>query len=190
MNALRSTLLVVSLLPTLLVGSGCQGKGDEAAGGPSGASAIGQPAPTLAARTIDGEPVALSDFRGQVVLVNIWATWCKPCTKELPELARLQRELSAQGFTVLGVSIDKRQMLPRVRSMVTAYQLGYPVLFDPESRAVNDWNVRGYPTTVLVGRDGTIRWRRDGMIHPNDPELSKQLETALAQPTPQAEHQP
>ena len=52
---------------------------------------------------------------------------------------------------------------------------------DPESRAIADWGVRGYPTSLLIGRDGTIRWRRDGMIHTDDPELAKQLDAALAQ---------
>jgi cytochrome c biogenesis protein CcmG, thiol:disulfide interchange protein DsbE len=158
----------------------CQGKPDAAPG--SASAFIGQPAPALAGKTIDGDAISLADLRGQVVLVNVWATWCKPCTKELPELAKLHRELSEQGFSVLGVSVDKRQLLDKVRTEVLRFELGYPTLFDPESRAITPWKVHGYPTSVLVGRDGTIRWRRDGMIHPDDPELAKQLEAALAQP--------
>lgn len=159
----------------------CQGKDSNGRPG-SAASSIGQPAPALAGKTIDGDPLSLEDLRGQVVLVNVWATWCKPCTRELPELATLHREHSAQGFSVLGVSVDKRQMLGKVRSMVMSYALEYPMLFDPESQAIGPWQIAGYPTSVLVGRDGTIRWRRDGMIHPDDPELEKQLEAALEQP--------
>lgn len=182
-STLRCIVLPLALsTPAAMLG--CQDKAGQPAQDRSEGSAIGQPAPALAGKTIDGQPLSLQDLRGQVVLVNVWATWCKPCTTELPELARLHRELSPQGFSVLGVSIDKRQVLPKVRSEVARYQLGYPVLFDPESRAVHPWNVHGYPTSVLVGRDGTIRWRRDGMIHPNDPELAKQLETALAQAAP------
>ena len=176
---LSAALLVPAALP------GCQGKdGDAASGARSAGSDIGQPAPTLAAKTIDGERVALSDLRGQVVLVNVWATWCKPCTKELPELARLHRTHAPHGFSVLGVSVDKRQALTKVRTEVARHELGYPVLFDPETRAIGPWNVHGYPTSVLVGRDGTIRWRRNGMIHPDDPELATQIETALAEPAP------
>ena len=158
----------------------CQDKGSN--GRPGAASTIGQPAPALAGKTIDGDDLSLADLHGQVVLVNIWATWCKPCMRELPELATLHRQHASEGFTVLGVSVDKRQMLGKVRSMVTSYALEYPMLFDPESQAIEPWQVAGYPTSVLVGRDGTIRWRRDGMIHPDDPELDKQLEAALAQP--------
>ena len=176
------SLVFVALL-AVAPSSGCQGKGDD--GSPSAsASSIGQPAPTLAGKTTEGEYLALSDLRGRVVLVNVWATWCKPCTRELPELARLHRIRGPEGFSVLGVSVDKRQMLSKVRSFEQSYRLGYPTLFDPESRAIADWNVHGYPTTVLIGRDGTVRWRRDGMIHTDDPELAKQLDAALAQPAP------
>jgi peroxiredoxin len=174
-------LFVAALLTCAAALSACQGKDNDGQPG-SRSSAIGQPAPALAGKTIDGDPLSLADLRGQVVLVNVWATWCKPCERELPELAKLHRELSPQGFSVLGVSVDKRQLLHKVRAMVTSYQLEYPTLFDSESQAIAPWQIVGYPTSVLVGRDGTIRWRRDGMIHPGDPELAKQLESALAQP--------
>lgn len=173
-------LLLAALLGCCAIVPACQGKAD--ADRSAALAFVGQPAPALAAKTIDGEDLSLADLRGQVVLVNIWATWCKPCTKELPELAKLHRERAAQGFSVLGVSIDKRQMLDKVRAAVRSYEIGYPMLFDPESRAVAPWKVHGYPTSVLVGRDGTVRWRRDGMIHPDDPELAKQLQAALAEP--------
>jgi cytochrome c biogenesis protein CcmG, thiol:disulfide interchange protein DsbE len=178
----RSPLLAALLVSTVACTAlaACQGKDGEGKAG-STSSAIGQPAPALAGKTIDGEPLSLEDLRGQVVLVNVWATWCKPCTKELPELAKLHRERSPQGFAVLGVSVDKRQLLHKVRETVQSYQLEYPMLFDPEGRAIDPWKIAGYPTSVLVGRDGTIRWRRDGMIHPDDPELAKQLDAALAQ---------
>jgi thiol-disulfide isomerase/thioredoxin len=174
-------LLLVALLTCAAALSGCQGKDNDGKAGP-GASVIDQPAPALAGKTIDGDPLALADLHGQVVLVNVWATWCKPCERELPELAKLHRELSPQGFSVLGVSVDKRQDLHKVRAMVTSYQLGYPTLFVPDSRVMVPWKLAGYPTSVLVGRDGTILWRRDGMIHPDDPDLGPELEAALAQP--------
>ena len=177
----QPSAIVLAALCALASVGGCQGKGDEA---PAGASPIGRSAPTLAGKTTTGEYLALSDLRGKVVLVNVWATWCKPCTRELPELARLHRVRGPEGFSVLGVSVDKRQMLPKVRSFEQSYQLGYPTLFDPESRAIADWSIHGYPTSILVGRDGTIRWRRDGMIETDDTELARQLDAALAEPAP------
>lgn len=177
----RLLLAILLICPALACPAlACQGK-DNGKPGSAAASQVGQPAPALAGKTIDGDDLSLADLEGQVVLVNVWATWCKPCERELPELAKLHRELSPQGFSVLGVSVDKRQVLAKVRATATSYQLGYPNLFDPESQAIDPWKIAGYPTSVLVGRDGVIRWRRDGMIHPDDPELAKQLESALAQ---------
>ncbi|MCA9711753.1 MAG: TlpA family protein disulfide reductase [Myxococcales bacterium] len=180
----KPLLLVLAALGILAPTIGCQGKGDVEGSPRATDSAIGQPAPTLAGKTTTGDRLALSDLRGQVVLVNVWATWCKPCTAELPELARLHRTRSAKGFSVLGVSVDKRQLLAKVRSFERDFELGYPTIFDPEGRAIAGWAIQGYPTSILVGRDGTVRWRRDGMIHPDDPELAKQLDAALAQPAP------
>ncbi|MEM7154839.1 MAG: TlpA disulfide reductase family protein [Myxococcota bacterium] len=158
------------------------GSGDDASPfGRNAGSPVGKPAPTLAGKTIDGERVALSDLRGQVVLINVWATWCKPCNKELPELARLHDDLNPKGFSVLGVSVDKRQMLQQVHVRVRQHGLHYPMLFDPEGLALSDWKITGYPTSILIGRKGNILWRRNGMIHPNDPELTKQIESALAE---------
>lgn len=175
--ALLASTLACSALPA------CQGKDTGARPGSGAAHAsIGQPAPPLAGKTIDGDDVSLADLRGKVVLVNAWATWCKPCMAELPELAKIQREHAEAGLTILGVNVDKRQLLPKVRAEAMRFELGYPNLFDPETQALQPWQVAGYPTSVLVGRDGTIRWRRDGMIHPGDPELAQQLEAALAQP--------
>ena len=174
--ALSLAALLTSTLPL-----GCGSGEDSSPFGRSAGSPVGKPAPTLAGKTIDGERVALSDFRGQVVLVNVWATWCKPCNKELPELARLHDDLRSKGFSVLGVSVDKRQMLQQVHARVRQHQLHFPNLFDPEGLALSDWKISGYPTSILIGRNGNILWRRNGMIHPNDPELTKQIESALAE---------
>ncbi len=179
-----SLLFCALLAPTPLV-PGCQGgSGDDSSRPRFGTSPVGEPAPQLAGKTVDGTPLALEQFRGQVVLVNVWATWCKPCNLELPELARLHDERNADGFTVLGVSTDKRQLLAKVRATMARHELHFPMLFDPEGRAIARWNVSGYPTSVLVGRDGTIRWRRNGMIRANDGELRRQIDSALAQPAP------
>lgn len=179
----RSSLAALLLATVVVALPACQGKyGDDPTPGGRPGSIVGQPAPPLSGKTIDGTDISLADLRGQVVLVNAWATWCKPCMTELPELAKLHRERAAEGFSILGVNVDKRQLLMKVRAEAQRFELGYPNLFDPETQALRPWNVVGYPTSILVGRDGTIRWRRDGMIHPDDPELAKQIDAALEQP--------
>ena len=159
-----------------LAWGGCTGKD-----GTLGADASGALHPALQGKTVGGDYVQLTDFAGQVVLVNVWATWCGPCRKELPELARLQRDYASQGFTVLGVTVDKHAALPVVKSFIKKHGLRYPMIFDPDGHSVGALSIKGYPTSLLIGRDGALRWRRDGIIKVDDGELGKQLEAALAQ---------
>jgi thiol-disulfide isomerase/thioredoxin len=137
-------------------------------------------APPLELTTLDGESFDLRAHRGEVVLLNMWATWCQPCRQELPELARLQREHHDKGFTVVGVNVDVARLEPRVRSMVADFELPFPVLLDPKNESVPTFEVVGYPTSFVIARDGSIRWRRDGIIFENDEELAGVLESALA----------
>lgn len=140
--------------------------------------------PVFGGKTLAGDAVSLADHRGKVILLNIWATWCTPCRQELPELQNLHRTLGDQGFTVIGVSVDKPAALPRARALVSELGLTYPNIFDPDGRAVEAFDVAGYPTSFIIGRDGKMRWRRDGLIRPEDDEVESELEAALAEPKP------
>lgn len=122
----------------------------------------------------------LADHRGKVVLVNIWASWCEPCKEELPTLERLWRTHRGDGLEVVGVSIDAHRAEGQVRALVKMHRLTYTILLDPASRVVPLLKVSGYPTTFLFGRDGTLKWRRDGLIPEGDPELAAALKDALA----------
>lgn len=137
-------------------------------------------APPLVATSVKGDIYDIAEHRGEVLLVNMWATWCEPCRKELPEFARLQRELGPQGFRVVAVNVDVRRKEPAVRKMVQELRLPFTVLLDPGNQSVMDWKVVGYPTSFVVGRDGRVLWRRDGMIFEQDEELTGVLSNALA----------
>src|SRR5688572_17802196 len=177
------TRYALTLLASLLAATmtGCGGGSFGAQAGPGSAS--GTPAPALVGKTVDGEPFDLTGLRGQVVLVNVWATWCAPCREELPELRALHDAHASRGFSVVGVSIDRPAALLQVVQMADSFALPYPIVFDPENRIADAWSVRGYPTSFLVDRAGNVRWRRDGVIRPRDPELAAQLELALASPS-------
>jgi thiol-disulfide isomerase/thioredoxin len=136
-------------------------------------------APEFSARALDGEEVELADLRGTVVLINVWATWCEPCVAELPHLADLHNELADRGFTVIGLNADVISKRLAVRRMVEHHELPYPIWLDPESQAQVAFKLRGYPTSILVDRQGKIRWRREGIIVPGDAELMPILEQAL-----------
>lgn len=136
-------------------------------------------APRLTGKTVDGDYLALDDFAGKIVLLNIWATWCPPCRQELPELQRLHQAHGGERFTVLGVSIDTEGAAPRVAAMVKQQGLTYPVMLDPRASSVEPYDVRGYPTSFLIGPDRKFLWRRDGAIRVEDPGLTKVLEPTL-----------
>jgi cytochrome c biogenesis protein CcmG, thiol:disulfide interchange protein DsbE len=138
-------------------------------------------APAFETKSIDGDDVSLAEYEGQVVLLNVWATWCDPCVRELPELARLHTALHDKGFTVIGLNTDVRSKLGAVRTMVIHHELPYPVWVDFESKSQVAFKLRGYPTTFLIDRKGNIRWKREGEIMRNDAELMPLIEALLAE---------
>lgn len=172
-------LALLALVLTLA----CEGKPQPAAG-PAPAASVTDPAPPFRGRTIAGEPFDLADHRGDVVLLNVWATWCEPCKQEMPEMQALHLRHAAAGFTVIGISPDPVRLAGEVRRLIGEYGLTYPNVHDPRNLVTQAFKIRGYPTTILIGRDGGMRWRRDGLIEPGDPELSAALAAALAVPRP------
>lgn len=174
---LLAPLLLVSLVSLVIA---CEGKPQQAA--PATASAGGPPAPAFSGRTLDGEPLELAALQGQVVLLNVWATWCEPCRAEMPELQALHVRHREQGFTVLGVSVDAPRLSAEVRRMVEDARLTYPNVHDGRNTIGPALQIVGYPTTFLIDRQGAIVWRKDGMIEPGDPELATALAAALAEP--------
>lgn len=136
-------------------------------------------APEFETRALSGDTVKLSDLRGTVVLLNVWATWCDPCVRELPVLADLHRELEPRGFTVLGLNTDSRSKLRDVQTMVAHNKLPFPVWLDFESESQTVFKLNGYPTSFLIDRKGVIRWRHEGEIARNNAELNSLLEQLL-----------
>ena len=146
--------------------------------------AVGAPAPAYSAETLDGKMISLADHRGQVVLLNIWATWCKPCREEIPALETLHQRHAAAGLLVAGVSIDLTSEKPRVESFARALGATYPLWLDPDDRVSNTFLAIGVPATYLIGRDGTLRWRHMGPVTADDPALQAALTVALAETAP------
>lgn len=169
---------LASLL-ALLALTACEGKPQQPA--PDAAATIkGPAAPPFIGRTLDGEPFELASHRGQVVLLNVWATWCEPCRQEMPELQALHTRHSPQGLTVIGVSVDAARLNPEVRRMVEDARITYPNVHDARNTIGTGFKVAGYPTSFLIDRQGAIVWRRDGLIEPGDAELAAAITSALA----------
>lgn len=176
MTVAARSIIAMALTLTLGASLSCKGQARDSA-----QAAEPQPAPAFATRTLSGEDASLAELQGQVVLLNVWATWCEPCVRELPVLADMHRELGEKGFTVIALNGDVRAKLPAVRNMVASQDLPYPVWLDFESRAQVVFKLRGYPTSFLIDRKGNIRWKREGEIMANDPELMPVLEQLLAE---------
>ena len=125
----------------------------------------GATAPNITATTLAGETVELDAYRGRVVLLNVWATWCTPCRWEMPAIERLHRELRDEGLAVVAVSVDappgQLDALARaggdVAGFVRELGLTFDVLLDPEGNIMRRYGIGGLPTTYLIDRDGTVR---------------------------------
>jgi len=164
---------------TLLL-AGCGG-GDAAEGGSEAAarSLEPQPAPAYDATTLEGDSVTLADLQGEVVLLNVWATWCVPCRQEIPELQALHEEHADRGLHVVGVTVDSRSAEDQVRRFIQDFGMTYEVWVDPDQTAVSTFEAIGVPLTVLVDREGRIVWRHLGAFERGDPELVRAVESAL-----------
>jgi peroxiredoxin len=112
--------------------------------------------------TIDGSEVSLSDYRGDVVVVNFWATWCPPCRAEIPDLEAAYQARRDDGFVVLGINVEE----PReaVAPFAQAIGMSYPVLLDEKSRVMKTYRVPGLPTSLMVDREGVIQVRHVGYL--------------------------
>jgi cytochrome c biogenesis protein CcmG, thiol:disulfide interchange protein DsbE len=147
---------------------------------------VGIKAPGFQVTTLDSVPVkkTLADYRGKVLMINIWATWCAPCRVEMPSIEELHRAYDARGLKILAISVDDPDTEPQIRSFVKEYGLTFEVLHDPggqEGRVSRDYQTTGYPETVIVGRDGIIRKKLLGAHDWNSPENRALIERLLAE---------
>lgn len=129
------------------------------------------PAPAFESKAINGRTVRLADFKGKVVLLNFWATWCAPCRAEMPELVKLQREYEARGLQVIGVAVP-RYRRAAVRRAARRLNLNYPVLYGSRDLVAAYDAGEVLPTTVVIDREGKVRARILGILEPDEFEQS------------------
>jgi peroxiredoxin len=146
----------------------CAGSGGSS---PAGVNE-GNQARDFSLETLDGSSVSLEDYRGKVVLVNFWATWCPPCRDEVPDIETTYRERRDEGFVVLGVNVEE----PRgaVEPFVAEFDMTYPVLLDESGQVLKMYRAIGLPMSVVVDQEGVIRARHVGFL------TAAQLERYLA----------
>lgn len=139
------------------------------------------PAPDFSLRDMDGTKVALVDYRGKVVLLNFWATWCPPCRREMPSMERLYQSLKDEGFVVIGVNEFEGPDHVFAYIGQLAVDPTYPILFDPDSDVANRYAVRGLPSTYLVDKHGRIRYRAIGGREFDHPDVTSLIRALLAE---------
>jgi cytochrome c biogenesis protein CcmG/thiol:disulfide interchange protein DsbE len=121
--------------------------------------AVGMEAPPITGVTIDATPRAktLADYKGKVVLLNIWATWCEPCRAEMPSMEKLYKEFGPGGLAIVAVSVDDPGATQQIRDFVKEYGITFDILHDPALKTKDRYQVTGYPESFIIGREGTIR---------------------------------
>lgn len=118
--------------------------------------------PPLALADLSGKPVKLEDFRGKVVLVNFWATWCEPCRDEMPSFERLRASLAGRPFEILAVNLAEPPS--RIRGYLEKMPMTFPVLLDADMAAAKAWGARVLPATYVIAPDGRIRYHHRGEL--------------------------
>jgi thiol-disulfide isomerase/thioredoxin len=154
-------------------------------GHPTLDAGAGKPAPELKLKNLDDKDVALADYKGKVVLVNFWATWCDPCRVEIPWLIDMQSKYGAKGFTVVGVAMDdegKSVVAPFVAKELfdvngQKLPMSYPILIGNDDASDKFGGILGFPTSFLISRDGKQITRFQGLKSYD--EIAKAIESQL-----------
>jgi peroxiredoxin len=141
------------------------------------AATLSGPAPGFALQSRGGEMVSLADLKGEVVMINFWATWCAPCRQEMPHLQALYERYNKLGFTLLAVNVEDNPV--GAKKWLEETPVSFPVLFDPKSEVSKLYNVNAMPTTVLVARDGTLRFIHHGYKPGYEGEYQNQVRGLL-----------
>ena len=152
--------------------------GAEVACTASAADAIGQPAPSFQLPLRGGSSaLGLEQLRGQVVMLNFWASWCGPCREEFPLLDQMYKKYKGMGFTMLGVNVEPETK--DAEGFISKTPVTFPIVFDKSSTASKLYQVEGMPSTALIDRKGVLRWVHRGYKAGDENEYLNQIRALL-----------
>jgi peroxiredoxin len=132
---------------------------------------LGDTAPDFALPTLKGQTIRLSDYRRQVVVLNLWATWCPPCVEETPSLKRFADQMAGRGVAVVSISVDEDPKA--LADFISKYDLTYPVARDPQQAVTSRYGTFKFPETFILDEDGRIADKIIGAIDWQDPRISE-----------------
>ena len=145
--------------------------------GPSAALQVGQPAPEFQLTTFSGDTISLSGLRGQVVVLNFFASWCNPCRQEAPDLQQAWREYEGQGVQFLGIAY--KDAASKAQAFLAEFDTTYPSALDPGSRVSRDYGVTGVPETYIIDQEGLLVRHVLGAV--SAAELRQEIDKVLRQ---------
>jgi len=134
-------------------------------------------APDFTLKSQGGQNLRLSDLRGEVVMINFWASWCGPCRQEMPLLDQLYAQYKPMGFTILGVNVEEDSQ--KAQELLKSVSVSFPVLFDNQSKVSKLYDVVAMPSTILVDRDGNMRYVQHGYKPGYEQEYQDQIRALI-----------
>lgn len=161
--------LLMTLALGLVLSTGAHAAGFEAR--------AAKPAPTMKARDLSGATKTLADYRGKVVLLNFWASWCPPCLREMPSMERLRVKMKGQPIEI--VALASAESAGDVKAFLSKMQLGFPILLDPDGSNTKRWKVFALPTSFLLDAQGRVRYVLTGPTEWDEGEALKIIESML-----------
>jgi peroxiredoxin len=144
---------------------------------PAGATDGSLPAPEFTLANRAGGQLSLSGLRGQVVMINFWASWCGPCRQEFPALDEMYRKYKPMGFTMVGINVESEKA--DAERFLGARPVSFPILFDPDNKVSGNYGVSAMPTTVLVDRQGRLRWQHRAYKPGDEAKYIEQIRAML-----------
>ncbi|MHB1052568.1 MAG: TlpA family protein disulfide reductase [Thiobacillus sp.] len=163
--------LLASLAMGLVLTTGAYAAGFE--------SRAATPAPALKARDMSGAPKTLADYRGKVVVLNFWASWCPPCLREMPSMERLRVKMKGQPLEI--VALASAEGPDDVKAFLSKMKLGFPILLDADGSNTKRWKVFALPTTFLLDAKGRVRYVMTGPVEWDEDEALRIIESMLAE---------
>ncbi len=143
----------------------------------SHAAEMGDKATDFTLKSLGGKNLKLSEYRGQVVMLNFWASWCAPCRQEMPLLEDLYKKYKRLGFIILGVNVERDSS--KASSLLKSIKVSFPILFDNENKISKLYTVTAMPTTIIIDRDGNMRYLHKGYKPGYELAYQKQIKALL-----------
>jgi thiol-disulfide isomerase/thioredoxin len=144
---------------------------------PALATDLAPPAPDFTLANRAGGQLSLSGLRGQVTMINFWASWCGPCRQEFPALDEIYRKYKPLGFAMVGINVESERA--EAERFLGIRPVSFPILFDPDNRVSSRYGVNAMPTTVLVDRQGRLRWQHRAYQPGDEAQYIEQIRSML-----------